>query len=84
VDCSGKTPDGGAFASIIELRKLLAAKPEQLARGLVRNLVTYATGAPVTALDQPAIEALVKNVGGQYGLRDLVHGVVQSDVFRFK
>jgi hypothetical protein len=84
VDCSGKTPDGGAFTNITELRKLLAAKPEPLARGLARNLVTYATGAPVTAIDQSAIEALVKSVGGQYGLRSLIHGVVQSELFRFK
>ena len=84
VDCSGKTPEGGAFANITELRKLLVAKPEALARGMARHLVTYATGTPVTALDQPAIDALVKSVGGEYGLRSLIHGVVQSEVFRCK
>ncbi len=84
VDCSGKTPDGKTFSSIVELRKMLDAKPEQLARGMARHLVTYATGAPVTALDQAAIDALVKSVGGEYGLRSLVHAVVQSELFRFK
>lgn len=84
VDSSGKTPDGKPFAGIVELRKLLAAKPEQLARGLARHLVTYATGAPATSLDQAAIDALVKSVGGEYGLRSLVHGVVQSEMFRWK
>lgn len=84
VDCSGKTPEGTTFSDITELRKLLAAKPEALARGLTRHLVTYATGAPATALDQPAIDALVKRVGGDYGLRSLIHGVVQSELFRWK
>lgn len=84
VDCSGKTPDGATFGNITDLRKLLIAKPDALARGMTRHLVTYATGAPVTALDQPAIDALVKGVGGDYGLRSLVHGVVQSEMFRSK
>ena len=84
VDGSGRTPDGKTFAGIAELRRLLVAQPEQLARGMVRHLVTYATGAPVTALDQPAVDALLKSVGNDYGLRTLVHAVVQSELFRWK
>jgi hypothetical protein len=84
VDCSGKAPDGRTFTGIAELRRMLAAQPEPLARGMARHLVTYATGAPVGALDQPAIEALVKGVGGEFGLRSLVHAVVQSELFRWK
>lgn len=84
VDCSGKTPDGKTFADIRDLRALLIKQPELLARGLARHLVTYATGAPVTAIDQPAIEALVKSAGGEYGVRSLIHAVVQSELFRTK
>jgi hypothetical protein len=84
VDCSGRTPEGKTFVDIRELRALLAGRPEQLARGLARHLVTYATGAPVTAIDQPAIDALVKSVAGEYGVRALIHAVVQSELFRSK
>jgi len=63
---------------------MLAADPAQLARGVVRHLLTYATGAAATPVDDPAIEAIVKTAGGDYGLRSLVHGVVQSDAFRSK
>lgn len=84
VDCSGKTPDGKTFADIRELRALLVRQPEQLAQGLARHLVTYATGAPVTAIDQPEIDALVKSIGGDYGVRALIHAVVQSGLFRSK
>lgn len=85
VDCSGKTPDGLAFSGIQELRKLLAKNPEQLARGVTRHLVTYSTGAPATALDQKAIDGIVKNAAADdYGLRSLVHALVQSDIFRSK
>jgi Protein of unknown function (DUF1592)/Protein of unknown function (DUF1588)/Protein of unknown function (DUF1585)/Protein of unknown function (DUF1587)/Cytochrome C oxidase, cbb3-type, subunit III len=85
VDCSGKTPTGQTFADIRELRQTLAQNPAQLARGVTRHLITYATGAPPTRLDQPAIESIVTAAAkNNHGLRSLVHGVVQSDLFRSK
>ena len=85
VDCSGQTPDGRRFAGIAELRKMLAEKPEQLARGITRHFVTYATGAPATVLDQPAIDRIVSNSAREdYGLRSLVHALVQSELFQSK
>ena len=85
VDCSGKTPTGQTFADIRELRKLVAANPAQLARGVTRHLVTYATGTPASRLDQPAIEAIVTAAAkDKHGLRALVHGVVQSELFHWK
>ena len=85
VDCSGKTPNGSSFSDIKTLRQLLAKNPEQLARGVARHLVTYATGAPAGVLDRAAIEALVKTTAGdEYGMRSLIHAVVQSELFRWK
>ncbi len=85
VDASGTTPDGTPFAGIIQLRALLAAHPEALARGVVHHLVTYATGAPAGVLDRKEIEAMVASAAAQgYGLRALVHAVVQSALFHWK
>jgi mono/diheme cytochrome c family protein len=85
VDCSGVTPDGKTFASIRELRAALAKNPEQLAFGVTRHLLTYATGTPSGPLDRRAIEQIVKQTkSDNYGLRSLVHGVIQSDQFRNK
>ena len=43
------------------------------------------TGAPATRLDQPAVDAIAKGVAkDNYGLRSLVHSVVQSELFRSK
>lgn len=85
VDAAGVTPDGRKFGGVRELRALLAADPTQLARGVTRHMLTYATGAPATPVDDPAIEAIVTSAAASdYGLRSLVHGVVQSDVFRSK
>ncbi|MCE9606611.1 MAG: DUF1592 domain-containing protein [Planctomycetia bacterium] len=85
VDCSGQTPDGRPFADIGELRKMLIAQPERLAQGITRHLVTYSTGAPATGLDQPAIERIVQAAAKSgYGLRSIVHELVQSELFQSK
>ena len=56
-----------------------------IARNLVRQLVTYATGAPVRFSDRPAVEAiLARTRAGGWGVRSLVHEVVQSELFRRK
>jgi mono/diheme cytochrome c family protein len=85
VDCTGTTPAGQAFSGIVQLRQLLARDPEQLARGVTRHLVAYATGAPATAIDQAAIQAVAASAKADgYGLRSLVHALVQSELFRWK
>ena len=61
VDATGVTPDGKKFDDIRDLRAMLAADPAQLARGVTRHLLTYATGAAATPVDDPAIEAIVKS-----------------------
>jgi hypothetical protein len=85
VDAAGVTPDGKTFGGVRDLRTLLAADPAQLARGVARHLLTYATGAPATPVDDPAIEAIVASTAASnYGLRSIVHAVIQSDAFRSK
>ncbi|MEX2214507.1 MAG: DUF1592 domain-containing protein [Phycisphaeraceae bacterium] len=85
VDASGVTPDGTAFSGIRELREMLAKNPDRLARGITRHLLIYATGQATTPVDRQAIETIVKNVAkDNYGLRSIIHGVVQSETFRFK
>jgi hypothetical protein len=85
VDCAGTLPSGSTFAGVRELRGHLAEHPEHLARGITRHFLTYATGAPATPIDQPTIDAIVRSAADdQYGLRTLVHGVVQSELFRCK
>jgi hypothetical protein len=85
VDPSGVLPDGRAFRDVRELKRLLAADDRQLARNLVGQFVAYATGAPVRFGDRAAVEAILdRTAAGGYGTRDLIHGVVQSEMFRSK
>ncbi|MDP3072942.1 MAG: DUF1585 domain-containing protein [Opitutaceae bacterium] len=85
VDSSGQLPDGRPFHDIREFKKLLRDDEVTLARNLAKQLVVYATGAPVRFSDRPMIEKIVEGAKpGHYGVRSLVHQIVQSDLFRQK
>ncbi len=82
VDASGELPDGRAFANVRQLKECLIRDEEQLARNLLRQLTVFATGAPVRFSDRPAIERLVQRGKKHgYGVRSLIHELVQSDLF---
>ncbi len=85
VDPADVLPDGRAFKDIDELKQLLLADKDGLARALTKRLVTYATGAPADSVDQPAVETIVAKARVKdYGFRTLIHEVVQSELFRNK
>jgi hypothetical protein len=85
VDAADVLPDGRRFADIDELKQLLLADKDQLARALAERLLTYATGAPPTAADRSEVEVIVRNVRDEnYGLRALVHEIVRSKTFQQK
>jgi hypothetical protein len=85
VDPSDVLPDGRAFRDIDEFKLLLLADKDQLARALTVKLATYATGGSPQEADQERIDAIVENIRAKnYGLRSLIHEIVQSDLFRMK
>ena len=82
VDCTGQMPDGRNFKEVNELRTLLAAEPERLAKAFTSHLVTYATGAEISFADRAEVERIVKKASARhYGLRSLIEEVVQSPLF---
>lgn len=82
VDCAGELPDGRAFKDIREFKRLLVQDEVTLARNMAKQLAIYATGAPVRFSDREQIEHIVKLAGArQYGMRSLVHEIVQSELF---
>ena len=77
-----KLADGRAFQNIDEFKQLLLADKDQLARALTTKLLTYATGSAPTSADQPQIDAIVSKVRDKnYGVRALVHEIIQSELF---
>lgn len=85
VDATGELPDGRPFRDIRDFKRLVREEDTLLARNLVRQLLIYATGSPMRFSDQPEIEAILQRAApGRYGLRTLVHEVVQSPLFLSK
>lgn len=85
IDPADTLPDGRAFRNIDELKQLLLADQDEFARAFTSKLITYATGSPVEAADEPAIEAILAEARKHnYGFRSLIHAIVQSELFRSK
>ena len=85
VDASDTLPDGRAFRDIDELKQLLLADTDKVARSLTRKLLTYATGGASEPADAAAIGAIVGRVKARnFGFRSLIQEVVASDIFRAK
>jgi hypothetical protein len=67
---------------IREFKKLMLDSDEQLARNLAKQFLVYATGAPVRFSDREEIERIVnRSKKDDYGVRSLVHAIVQSELF---
>lgn len=82
VDASGQMPGGPPFADVKQLRGYLLQDPALLATNLVKQLAVYATGAPVGFSDRPLVDGIVeRSKASGYGVRTLVHALVQSDFF---
>jgi hypothetical protein len=85
VDAGDVMPDGQRFRDIDEFKKLLLKDKDQIARALTVKLLTYATGGSSRPADVPEFEAIVRKVRDRnYGLRTLVHAIVQSKIFQTK
>lgn len=82
VDSSGELWDGRRFSDIREFKSLLLKDEAVIAQNLTRQLAVFATGAPIRFGDRAAVEEILEHTASShYGVRDLVHGIVQSPLF---
>jgi hypothetical protein len=85
VDASGTLPGGGSFKDVLELKALLLRDERQVARNLTRQLVVYATGAPVRFADRARVEEILDRAKpSEYGVRSILREIVASELFRCK
>ena len=85
VDAAGELPDGRTFRDIKEIKRLLMSDEVPVARNLARQLVVFATGAPVRFTDRAELEQILQRASArQYGVRTLVEEIVRSEMFQTK
>ena len=85
VDASGTTSDGQAFSNLEEYKQILLANPQWLTTALTGKLAVYLSGRSLGFSDRPEVNRIAAQVAQQgYGFRDLIHEVVQSQIFLHK
>lgn len=85
VDASGSLADGREFSGFNEFRDLLGDQQDLLAQALATKLLTFATGREMGFSDRVEIERIVReSAAHDYGVRELIHLVVGSEIFQSK
>ena len=83
IDTAGKMADGLAVNGPDDLRKALAAHPDQFTQTLTVNLMTYALGRTVEYFDMPQVRQIVRDAdrnGDRFAA--IVRGIVASPEFQ--
>jgi hypothetical protein len=85
VDASGEMPGGKKFHDIRDFKQLLLDNERQLARNMVQQLAVYSTGSPIRFSDRKDVdEILERSASSHWGVRSLIHELIQSELFRNK
>lgn len=85
VDASGVTSDGESFSGMDDYKKWLLQRKDQVATNFIRQLVMYSTGGEIEFADRAVIDAIAEVTSQEdYPIRDIIHQVVQSRLFRNK
>jgi hypothetical protein len=82
IDASGELPGGVRFASPKELKAILAARRDDVARNLTSRLLAYALGRGLDGYDEIIVDRIVKRVAEDgYRMQTLVAAVATSYPF---
>ncbi len=85
VDASGQSPSGEPFRNFAEYQTLLLASRDTVARAITTKLLAFGSGREMGFSDRAEIDRLVADSARRsHTLRDLLHDIIQSPVFRRK
>jgi mono/diheme cytochrome c family protein len=82
IDASGELPGNRSFASPRDLKRILAAREDDLCRNLTAKLLAYALGRPLEGHDEVVVDQLTRAIAADdYRLQSWVVAVVTSYPF---
>lgn len=82
IDAAGELPDGKRFSSPRELKALIAARPDDLARNLTERLLAYALSRPLDAYDHIVVDEMLGTIAADdYKMQTLIGEIVTSYPF---
>ncbi|HEX3838633.1 MAG TPA: DUF1592 domain-containing protein [Steroidobacteraceae bacterium] len=85
IDASGVLPDGTRISGVDDLRKALAADPNQFVQTLTINLMTYGLGRGIDYQDMPVVRGIVRESAKQdYKFKELIMDIVTSAPFQMR
>ena len=84
IDTAGKLITGEKFASVMELKEILAqSRKQDFYRCLTEKILTYALGRGVEYYDAPTVDSIVGRLDQKGGaMRELIYGIVESNPFQ--
>lgn len=78
-------PGGAAFASVQQLKQVLLAQEDQLAKELIESIMAYGLGRTIEFSDQDDVEGLLQKLKADgYRTRSMVREIALSPLFRKK
>ena len=85
VDAAGALVTGQTFQNFSDFQQLRLASEDRVALCVTEKLLTFATGRELGFSDRVEITRIVSDSKArQHTMRDLIHAVVQSEIFRSK
>ncbi len=85
VDAAGQLAGGERFENIVEFKRLLCKDERRIARNMVKQFLAYGTGAAAGFADRAEVERMLDAAArDRFGVRELIHQVVQSKLFTHK
>jgi hypothetical protein len=82
IDAAGELPGGKRFASPQELKNIIAARQDELARNLAEKLLAYALCRQVTGYDEIVVDRVVETTARDgYRMQSLITEIVTSYPF---
>ena len=82
VESGGTLADGRSFQDVRDFKQLVLQDEAAIARNLVKQLTIFAAGAPMRFADRQPVEKILQATRpGGYGVRSIVHAIIQSDLF---